>query len=114
MRRLWAAFVMVSVIGFGILGWVGSRIYQEAPPIPERVLTADGSVVAPNGDIGRGQNVWQTMGGMEGGSVWGHGRYVATDWTADWLHRETVFILNDWARAEADVRTSSPRRNCPS
>jgi nitric oxide reductase subunit B len=101
MRRLWVAFVMVSVIGFGILGWVGSRIYQEAPPIPERVLTADGSVVVPDGDIGRGQNVWQTMGGMEVGSVWGHGSYVAPDWTADWLHREAVFILNDWARAEA-------------
>jgi hypothetical protein len=54
MRRLWVAFVMVSVIGFGILGWVGTRIYQEAPPIPERVLTADGSVVVPDGDIGRG------------------------------------------------------------
>lgn len=41
------------------------------------------------------------MGGMEVGSVWGHGSYVAPDWTADWLHREAVFILNDWARAEA-------------
>ena len=101
MRRLWIAFVMVSAIGFGILGWVGSRIYQEAPPIPERVLTGDGAVVVPDGDIGRGQNVWQTMGGMEVGSVWGHGSYVAPDWTADWLHREAVFILNDWARAEA-------------
>jgi nitric oxide reductase subunit B len=101
MRRLWVAFVMVSVMGFGILGWVGSRIYQETPPIPERVLTADGSVIVPDGDIGRGQNVWQTMGGMEVGSVWGHGSYVAPDWPADWLHREAVFIPNDWARAEA-------------
>lgn len=42
MRRLWVAFVMVSVIGSRILGWVGSRIYQEAPPIPERVLTRPG------------------------------------------------------------------------
>lgn len=52
------------------------------------MVTADGAVVVPNGDIGQGQNVWQTMGGMEVGSVWGHGSYVAPDWTADWLHRE--------------------------
>jgi hypothetical protein len=43
---------------------------------------------------------WQAMGGMQVGSIWGHGSYVAPDWTADWLHREAVFILDDWARAE--------------
>ena len=36
---------------------------------------------------------------MEVGSIWGHGSYVAPDWSADWLHRECVFILNEWARA---------------
>jgi nitric oxide reductase subunit B len=34
---------------------------------------------------------------MEVGSVWGHGSYVAPDWTADWLHREAVFILDRWS-----------------
>jgi nitric oxide reductase subunit B len=48
----------------------------------------------------RGQGVWQAMGGQEVGSVWGHGAYVAPDWTADWLHREAVFVLDRWARAE--------------
>ncbi len=41
------------------------------------------------------------MGGMEVGSIWGHGSYVAPDWTADWLHREAVFILDEWAKGEA-------------
>jgi hypothetical protein len=52
------------------------------------------------GDVLRGQQVWQTLGGMDVGSVWGHGSYVAPDWTADWLHREAVFLLEAWARAE--------------
>jgi nitric oxide reductase large subunit len=47
-----------------------------------------------------GQNVWQSIGGQEVGSVFGHGAYVAPDWTADWLHRESVFTLDSWARAE--------------
>jgi len=34
------------------------------------------------------------------GSVWGHGSYVAPDWTADWLHRESLFVLDTWSRAE--------------
>lgn len=34
------------------------------------------------------------------GSVWGHGSYVAPDWTADWTHREALFVLDTWSRAE--------------
>jgi len=99
-RRLWIAFAGVILASFAVLGWVGSRIYQMAPPIPERVVTADGRTLLGPGEISSGQNVWQSMGGMESGSVWGHGSYVAPDWTADWLHREAVFILDDWARGE--------------
>ena len=100
MRRLWVAFVGVMVVSFLVLGWIGTRIYQEMPPIPARVVTTAGEKVIGPGDITAGQNVWQTLGGMEVGSVWGHGSYVAPDWTADWLHREAVFILEKWSKAD--------------
>ncbi len=47
---------------------------------------------------------------MEVGSIWGHGSYVAPDWTADWLHREAMFILERWAakRVRQAPTTSSP------
>jgi nitric oxide reductase subunit B len=100
MKRLWLAFAAVLVFSFSVLGWVGTRIYQEAPPIPDRVVATNGTLVVPSGDIGKGQNVWQALGGMEVGWVWGHGGYVAPDWSADWLHRECVFILDEWARTD--------------
>ncbi|MCA8991907.1 MAG: nitric-oxide reductase large subunit [Planctomycetaceae bacterium] len=100
MKRLWILFGLVIFVSFLVLGWIGSRIYQEAPPIPDRVVTTDGTVVIDEGQILAGQNVWQSLGGMEVGSVWGHGSYVAPDWTADWLHREAVYILNRWADAD--------------
>jgi nitric oxide reductase subunit B len=103
MKKLWISFAVVFVVSFAILGWIGTRIYQEMPPIPDQVVTTTNGVVVASGDIGRGQNVWQTLGGMEVGSIWGHGSYVAPDWTADWLHREAVFVLNDWAQQEAGV-----------
>jgi len=96
-RNLWIAFTAVIVLSFAVLGWTGVRIYQEAPPVPARVLTTDGQDVIGPDDIFAGQNVWQSMGGMEVGSVWGHGSYVAPDWTADWLHREAMFILDRWS-----------------
>ena len=97
MKKYWIGFSAVVFISFVVLGWVGVSIYQQAPPLPARVVTTDGQVVIEEGQISRGQNVWQALGGMEVGSVWGHGSYVAPDWSADWLHREAVFILDAWA-----------------
>lgn len=100
MRKLWLGFTLVMVMSFLVLGWVGTRIYQEMPPIPDKVVTTDGTLLIDVGEVTAGQNVWQSMGGMEVGSVWGHGSYTAPDWTADWLHREAEFILDRWANGE--------------
>jgi len=87
MKRYWYGFLIVVLTSFVVLIWVGTRIYHDKPPIPATVKTTEGKVVIAEGDIEAGQNVWQSMGGMELGSVWGHGSYVAPDWSADWLPR---------------------------
>src|SRR6476646_7832078 len=96
-RRLEIALALVLVISFAVLGGVGVKLLNNAPPIPSQVVTSDGAVVFSGEDIRDGQNVWQSIGGQEVGTVWGHGSYVAPDWSADWLHRECVFILDEWA-----------------
>ncbi len=100
MKRLWLFFASVVIPSFAVLSWIGTRIYDESPPVADQVVTTDGTVVIGPGEIQAGQNVWQSLGGMEVGSIWGHGSYVAPDWTADWLHREAMFILNHWAKDE--------------
>lgn len=99
MRRLWIALAVVLIGSFALLGWVGSRIYQEAPPVADRVVTPDGRIVVASGEIMAGQQVWAALGGMQVGSVWGHGAYAAPDWTADWLHRELVSVLDQRAQS---------------
>ncbi|MBB6445246.1 nitric-oxide reductase large subunit [Bacillus benzoevorans] len=99
-RRLWISLSLVIIISFAILGYYGGKIYQVMPPIPERVLAQDGTELFTGQDIKNGQNVWQSIGGQEVGSIWGHGAYVAPDWNADWLHREALWILNKWGQAE--------------
>lgn len=96
-RKLWIGFIAVIVVSFAVLAYYGKEIYREAPPIPGKVVGPDGNVLFTGQDIKDGQNVWQSLGGQELGSVWGHGSYVAPDWSADWLHREAVFMLNSWA-----------------
>ena len=99
-RRLWIAFLLVTSISFAVLGYYGFEIYQKAPPLPTKIVTSDGEIVFAGQDIKDGQNVWQSMGGQEVGSIWGHGAYTAPDWTADWLHRESLYILNHWAQQD--------------
>ena len=96
-KKLWFGFIAVMVISFGVLLYYGREIYRQAPPIPDKVVTTDGSVLFTGQDIKDGQNVWQSLGGQEVGTVWGHGAYQAPDWSADWLHKEAVFILNQMA-----------------
>ena len=103
MKKYWIGFSLVIIISFAVLSLIGVKIYQQKPPIPEKVITKSGVLVFSKADIEDGQNIWQAMGGMESGSVWGHGSYVAPDWTADWLHRELLGVLNLWSQQEFKV-----------
>ena len=70
------------------------------PPIPTAVVTDDGETLYTRADIEQGRQVWQSIGGQQLGSIWGHGSYVAPDWSADWLHREATAWLDVIARRE--------------
>lgn len=95
-RGYWIALTLVVLASFAILGVVGRKMISQAPPIPD-VYDAHGQLLFTSAEITDGQGVWQSIGGQEIGTVWGHGAYVAPDWTADWLHREAVILLDQWA-----------------
>ncbi|MFT4176712.1 MAG: nitric-oxide reductase large subunit [Luteolibacter sp.] len=101
LKRLWVLLGLVVGVSFAVLLYYGGELYRQAPPIPEKVVIEEtGEVLFTSTQIRDGQNVWQSTGGQQLGSVWGHGSYVAPDWTADWLHREAVFLLDAWAKEE--------------
>ena len=97
-KKLWIALTLVLIISFSVLGGVGIKIMHNAPPIPSQVVSSNGQVLFSGTVIQDGQNAWQSIGGQEVGTIWGHGSYVAPDWSADWLHRECVFLLDHWAK----------------
>src|SRR5438270_11920196 len=91
-NRLWRWLGLIFVLSFGALGYLGWQIYLSAPPIPKSVVTADGDVLFTGEQIQAGQQAWLSAGGQQMGTVWGHGSYVAPDWSADWLHREALAL----------------------
>ncbi len=110
--RRWALLGGVLLFTFLVLGFFGREVYRQAPPIPERVVTPDGATLMTKDDIMTGQQVWQSTGGQQLGSIWGHGAYQAPDWTADHLHREATALLDVKAEAEGarDFASLSPDR----
>lgn len=105
-QRFRQLLLLVIITSFSILLYAGRRIQQEAPPIPQRVTATTGEHVIASGEIqdGQGGDFWQAMGGMQVGSVWGHGSYVAPDWTADYLHREARSVLDQYAQQTGATR----------
>lgn len=97
-KKLWFLLIAVLAVTFSLLGYYGAEVYRQAPPVPAKVVTSDGATLFTGDEILDGQTAWQSVGGMQLGSIWGHGAYQAPDWTADWLHRELTAWLDLAAR----------------
>ena len=99
-KKHWFTLIGLCIVMFSLLGYFGADIYRSAPPIPTQVVTDNGKALFTQDDILDGQTAWQSVGGMQLGSIWGHGAYQAPDWTADWLHRELTAWLDLAAKAQ--------------
>lgn len=86
------ALILVMIMGFTILIWLAVRSYQDAPPIPGKVIGPAGEIVFTRNDILAGQQVFLKYGLMENGTVWGHGAYLGPDFSAEYLHTLSVDI----------------------
>jgi nitric oxide reductase subunit B len=108
-KKLWAGLAGLLIVSFAVLLWVGGEIHRVMPPIPAAVITSNGQTLYTRAEIEKGRQVWQSIGGQQLGSIWGHGSYVAPDWTADWLHREAVA----WLDIEAQRSAGKPFSELP-
>ncbi len=93
MKARWWLVLLVLLAGFGVLGLGGRQIAQNAPPIPQRVVAEDGTLLVGPGQILAGQVSYLGHGGQHIGSILGHGSYLAPDWTAKALHQWAVGTL---------------------
>lgn len=111
MRQRWLILFLVLIASFGVLGIGGRSIARNAPPIPGTVQGPAGALVGP-GQILEGQKSYLGHGGQHIGSIWGHGAYLAPDWTAKALHRWSELTLEGLraqglSEAEAKARTKA-------
>lgn len=111
MKQRWIIILLLLIAGFGVLGIGGRAIAQKAPPMPAQVLS-QGRVLVDQGQILEGQKSYLGHGGQHIGSIWGHGAYLAPDWTAKALHQWAAHTLDGLkaqglSDAEAKARTQA-------
>ena len=90
-----AWLVLICIVAFTVLLAAGAAIWKNAPPVPDFVRSPKQEIILTKAEIQAGQEIYLARGGQHIGSVWGHGSYLAPDWTADVLHK--------WGLATAGV-----------
>ena len=90
--KIRAIFLFFLALTFGVLIFGGYLINKEKPPIPAKIITSSGETIITGKDIIDGQNYYFSRGGQHIGTIWGHGSYLAPDWSADFLHRMGLFL----------------------
>ncbi len=90
--KLRAIFLFILTLTFGVLIFGGYIINKAKPPIPVQIIAPSGDTIITGEDIIDGQNYYFSRGGQHIGTIWGHGSYLAPDWSADFLHRMGLYL----------------------
>lgn len=101
--------LVVAIACFAALAWATKLTYDDAPPFPDRFVSASGTVVMTRADVIAGKAGFQKADLMDFGSIYGMGSYFGEDYTADNLVR--VAKLTEANIAEA--RYGKPLADLP-
>lgn len=107
-KNWWKIFVIIFAVSVSVVGYVGFKTYQYAPPITDFV-DEDGKLVFAAQDITAGQQVFFSHGLMEYGSFLGDGGMRGPDFTAEALNLVAkdmnAFYDGEWIEKFPDPTT---------
>jgi nitric oxide reductase subunit B len=92
--------LVVAVLTFAALGWTTFTTYDQAPPLPDRMVDSGGATIMSGGDIVAGKAGFQRADLMDYGSLYGMGSYFGEDYTADGLVRLGALVEANIAARE--------------
>ena len=100
MKKLWIILSRYLYFRLRFLGWVGTEIFRQAPPIPDQVVTTDGKVLIRRRQFSTGKT---------SGRRWAECRSARSGATAPMSRpigrriictAKSLFILNEWSTGE--------------
>ena len=97
-KHWWKVFVVICAVSFAVVGYIGYKTYEYAPPIAN-FTTPDGSIVVHAHEVTKGQLVFFRYGLMDYGSFLGDGGMRGPDFTA-----EALQLVTGWMNEEYDAQ----------
>lgn len=113
-RNWWKVFVLIFAVSIAVVGYLGVKTYQYAPPIA-RFADEQGAVLCEAADVTAGQQVFLRYGLMDYGSFLGDGGMRGPDFTAEALNLVARFMGEHYEEAwrtslpDADLRALAVR-----
>lgn len=104
--RRWLALLLTLALGLAGVAYMGTRAYQDAPPLPDFV-SESGEIVVPRALVLEGQGVFLRKALMNYGSMFGDGANRGPDFTADALHH-VALAMQDAASARLARERGGP------
>ncbi|HEY3412727.1 MAG TPA: cbb3-type cytochrome c oxidase subunit I [Armatimonadota bacterium] len=95
--------LLTFLFGFAVLGFLARAIITNHPPVPRRIVVDGGRVLFTGDDVMAGQHIFQKLGLMEFGSIFGHGAYLGPDFTAQYLHQAGQDMTSFYLAAGLDA-----------
>ncbi len=84
-KHWWKVFVLIVAVSISVVGYIGYKTYQYAPPLAD-FKTESGELVFAGKSITDGQQIFFRYGLMEYGSYLGDGAMRGPDFTGEALH----------------------------
>ncbi len=106
-KGLYAAFWVVGIFMVSILIYYTANLAKEVPPIPDKVVAADGSVLYTYDDVVEGKGYFQEFDLMDYGTMLGMGAYLGPDFSTEFFHRRIVSLYDAYAQS----RFSKPAKD---
>jgi len=106
-----AILLFILVVCFGVLIFGGYLIKRDKPPVPQRIIDQNNRVLITGENIKDGQNYYYSRGGQHIGTIWGHGSYLAPDWSADYLHRLGLYSAARYLGLDAEKARSFTQKD---
>ncbi|MFN3486600.1 MAG: nitric-oxide reductase, partial [Planctomycetota bacterium] len=91
-KHWWKVFLIIFAVSVAVVGYIGAKTYEYAPPMCDFVDPA-GNLVFSAEDIVAGQKLFFRYGLMDYGSFLGDGGMRGPDFTAEALH-QTALAMN--------------------
>lgn len=96
---IWVLLITTAACWAAMI-WATYTTYQQAAPLPQRMVTQSGATVMSYADIVNGKSGFQKADLMDYGSLYGMGSYFGEDYTAEYLVQLGKQVQNNLSSAQ--------------